>query len=221
MKKNYLLLFVCASMMFTSCGMGGSGIASGTGVSGGSAIAGSKNSTTSLLSSAGTGVLGTLMSTLLGNTTTTNSIVGTWVYSGPKIAFESENILAQLGSAVASAKLEQTLGTQLSRIGFTVGKTSMVFQQDGSCQMALGQRALPGTYTYNQKTGQMTVQGALGLTSITPYVSVVGNEMFIMFEADKLLSVMGAVSSVAKVSTLSSLLNSYKGLKLGWTMTKK
>ena len=71
MKKNYLLSFVCATLLFTSCGTGG-GIASGTG-STGAALAGSSNSTTSLLTSAGTGVLGTLMSTLLGNTTTTNS----------------------------------------------------------------------------------------------------------------------------------------------------
>lgn len=219
MKKNYLLSFVCATLLFTSCGTGG-GIATGTG-STGAALAGSSNSTTSLLTSAGTGVLGTLMSTLLGNTTTTNSIVGTWVYSGPKIAFESENILAQLGSTVASAKLEQTLGTQLQRIGFTNGKTSMAFDSNGSCQMSFGQRTLPGTYTYNQKTGQMTVQGALGLTTITPYVSVVGNEMYIMFEADKLLSVLGAVSSVAKVSTLTSILSSYNGLRLGWKMSKK
>lgn len=181
---------------------------------------GSNSTMTSTLSSTGTSVLGTLMTTLLGNTTSQKSIVGTWTYSKPKIAFESENILAQLGSTVASSKLESTLDSQLKKIGFTSGKTSFTFKSDGTCTLVLGSKTLTGTYSYNTSTGVMTVQGALGVTSISPYVSVMGNEMYMLFEADKLLSVMGAVSNVAKTNTLSNLLGNYNGLKLGWTMTR-
>ena len=212
-KLNAYLLVACASAVLSGCGLGttGSPIAGGT----------LNNTTTSTLSSTGTTVIGTLMSTLLGNTTSKNTIVGTWVYSKPKVAFESENILAQLGSAVASSKLESTLDKQLKKIGFTSGKTTFVFQNDGTCVVTMGTRSIPGTYTYNSKTGQMTIKGALGMSSVTPYVSVMGNEMYVMFEADKLLSVMGAVSSVAKTTTLSNLLGNYNGVKLGWTLVRK
>ncbi len=227
MKKiNAYVATFLASIVLSGCGMGtgGSTIATGTGsgttntINAGSA---SLNTLTSVLGSNGSTVLGTLMSTLLGNKTSQNSIVGNWVYSKPKVAFESENILAQLGSAVASSKLESTLDSQLKKIGFTAGKSSFTFQNDGSCTLSLSNRSLPGTYTYNSKTGQMTIKGALGVTSISPYVSVMGNEMYVMFDADKLLSVMGAVSSVAKTNVLSSLISNYNGVKLGWTFTRQ
>lgn len=214
-KKIILSVILGSSLIISGCSTMGS---SATGLLGGNTAA---NTTTSVLTSAGTSVVGTLLSTLLGNTTNKTSIVGTWTYSNPKIAFESQNILAQIGSSVASSKLEQTLGTQLGKIGFKAGVTSFTFANDGTCQLTIGQRNIAGTYSYNSTSGVMTVQGALGMTSIQPYVSVMGTEMYMLFDADKLLSVMGAVSNLAKNNTVSSLLTSYNGLKLGWTMVKK
>lgn len=215
MKKMYLMAtLVVAALMMNGCGsVGQSG---STGLLGGS----TGQSSSSALTSAGTGVLGTLLSTLLGSKTSQTSIVGTWTYSKPKIAFESENILAQLGSSVASSKLESTLETQLKKIGFTAGKTSFTFKSDGSCSLLIGSKSYTGTYSYNTSTGVMTIQGAFGVASISPYVSVMGNELYMLFEADKLLSVMGALGNATKTNALSSLLSSYNGLKLGWTMVR-
>lgn len=225
MKKNIILSAILgASIVLSGCGSAGTNGTTGSSLLGNAAglLSGATgNTTTSVLTSAGTSVVGTLLSTLLGNTTSTTSIVGTWTYSNPKIAFESQNILAQIGSSVASSKLESTLGTQLGKIGFKAGVTSFTFANDGTCQLTLGQRKLTGTYSYDAKSGVMTIQGALGLTTIQPYVSVMGTELYMLFDADKLLSVMGAVSNVAKSNVLSNLLTSYNGLKLGWTMTRK
>ena len=214
MKKNLILAgLLSTTMVLSSCMMGGN--------SNGTLLGGSASNTGSTLATAGTGVLGTLLSSVLGNTTTPNSIAGTWVYSGPKVTFKSENILAQMGSQVASAKIEQSLGNQLKNLGFQAGKSTLTFDSQGNCQMTRSGRNYPGTYTYNQSTGVMTIQGALGVASVSPYVSVMGNEMYVLFEADKLFSVMGTLSTAAKTSTLSSLLNNYNGLQLGWVMTRK
>ncbi len=225
MKKNiFLSAILGASLMLSGCGsVGTNGSATNSllGSAAGLLSGTTGNTTTSVLTSAGTSVVGTLLSTLLGNTTSKTTIVGTWTYQQPKIAFESQNILAQIGSSVASSKLDSTLGTQLEKIGFKSGITSFTFSNDGTCQLTLGKRQLAGTYSYDSKTGVMTIQGALGLTTISPYVSVMGNELYMLFDADKLLSVMGAVSNVAKSNVLSSLLTSYNGLKLGWTMVRK
>lgn len=213
MKKNFIIVSVLSlSIMLSSCGMTGGN----TGLLGGS----TGTNTGSALASAGTGVLGTLLTSLLGNTTTVNSIAGTWTYSAPKVAFESQNVLAQIGSSVASSKIESTLDSQLKKLGFQSGKTTITFGTDGSCQMIRNGKTFNGTYTYNQSAGQMTIQGALGVATITPYVSVMGNEMYMLFDSDKLLSVMGALSNVAKTTTLSNLLGNYNGLKLGWTMVR-
>ena len=215
MKKNLILAgLLSTTMVLSGCMMGG-------GNTNGTLLSDQTASTGSTLATAGTGILGTLLTSVLGNTTTVNSIAGTWVYSGPKVTFKSENILAQMGSQVASAKIEQTLGNQLKNLGFQAGKSTLTFDSQGNCQMTRSGRNYPGTYSYNQSTGVMTIQGALGVASVSPYVSVMGNEMYVLFEADKLFSVMGALSTAAKTSTLSSLLNNYNGLQLGWVMTRK
>lgn len=215
MKRNYFLAAtLCAALMLSSC--------FGSSASTGNLLSGTNTgTTTSVLTSAGTSVLGTLLTTLLGNKTTQNSIVGTWTYSAPKVAFESENILAKIGSSVASSKIESTLGNQLKKIGFQAGKTTLTFAKDGTCTMTRSGKTLNGTYSYDTNSGKMTIQGALGLASISLYVSVVGNEMYMLFDADKILSIMTSLSSATSAtSTFGNLLGNYSGLKLGWTMTR-
>lgn len=215
MKKNiFLASLLSATLVLSGCSM--------LGGNSGSLLGGSNSSSTgSTLASAGTGVLGTLLTSILGNTTSPNTIAGTWVYKAPKVTFKSESVLAQLGSSVASSKIESTLDSQLKKLGFQAGKTTLAFDSQGNCQMTRSGKTYTGTYTYDQSAGVMTIQGALGVATVSPYVSVVGNEMYMLFEADKLLSVMGALSTVAKTSTLSSLLSNYNGLQLGWTMARQ
>lgn len=214
MKKNiFTAAVISASLLLAGCGLGT------TGTTG--ALPSGNNTQTSVLTSAGTSVLGTIMSTLLGNTTTKNSIVGTWTYSSPKIAFESQNILAQIGSSVASSKIESVLGNQLKKLGFQAGKTTLTFNNDGTCTLVRSGKSIPGNYTYDSSSSQMTITGAFGVTSVKPTVSVMGNELYMMFEADKLMSIMNTMASATSyTSTLSSLLGNYNGLKLGMTMTK-
>lgn len=199
---------VAASLTIASCGLLGT--------------SGNTTSTTSsdVLQQAGTDILGTVLGSLLGNTTSKQSLTGTWTYSGPKLVFESENILSQLGGQVVSSNLEQKLGTQLEKMGFKAGKSTLVLNNDGSCSLALGNKALPGTYTYDAGTNKMTLNGVLGVGQMTCTVSVQGNQLYMLFDADKLLSVASALGSSKSTSTLGSLLSSYSGLKLGWAMTR-
>lgn len=226
MKKiNVFAAIVGAALFVTSCGLGSTQTSTSTAQTNttaqgvGQGLAG--NLLTSVVGQGGQNVVGTLLGSLFGNMTSQNSIVGTWTYSQPKVTFKSESILAQVGSSIASSKIEQTLGTQLQKLGFQAGKTTMTFQSDGTCQMTRSGKTLPGTYSYDRQSGVMTISGTFGAMKVTPYVSVMGNEMYMLFEADKLLSVMGAISSVAKTSVLTNLLGNYNGLQLGWTMTRK
>lgn len=225
-------IFTIAALVFAAFSLSGCGFGSGSNAaSTGSGILGSvlggaaTNNNGSVLSSVlggsgnGSGVLGTVLTNLLGNTTTAKSIVGTWTYSSPKVVFESENVLAQIGSSVASSSIEKQLNSQLSKMGFKQGVSSMTFNSDGTCTLSLSNKTMNGTYTYNSSTNVMTVKGAFGVASISPTVSVVGNEMYMVFEADKLLNVFSSVvGNVA--SNLSGILSKYNGLKLGWTMVR-
>jgi hypothetical protein len=205
-KLRSFAAIVAASLTLASCGLGTTGNTT-------------SNTTNQVLTQTGTDLLGTLLGTLLGNTTTQQSLAGTWTYYGPKVVFESENILSQLGGQVVSNNLESKLGTQLQKLGFTAGKSTLVLNTDNSCTLALGTKAWPGTYVYDASSNKMTLTGVLGMAQMTCTVSVQGNQLYMLFDADKLLAVATSLSSKS-ANTLSSLLGSYSGLKLGWIMTR-
>ena len=83
---------IAVTLSLASCGLGTTGNATTSNTS--AALAGSLLGGS--LQQSGTGLLGTLLTSLLGNTTSQQSLVGTWVYEGPKVVFESENILSEI-----------------------------------------------------------------------------------------------------------------------------
>ena len=113
---------VAASLTLASCGFGTTGqTANGTGTAAqtdalGSILGGAAGQ-------AGAGILGTILGNILGGTTTQQSLVGSWTYAGPKLVFESENVLSQIGGQVLSNNIEQKLGTYLEKMGFKAGKS--------------------------------------------------------------------------------------------------
>ena len=179
------------------------------------AIAGNTSQTT-------TDLLGRVLSYLLnGNTTSKESIIGTWKYSSPKVIFESENILAKVGSDIASEKVEKTLGDQLERVGFSLGKTALTFNADNTCSFTFGSRTYPGTYKYDNSTNRITITHAFGVGNVKCTACKNGNELYLLFDSDKILTLINALGkSTISNTSAASILNSYKGLKLGWSMTK-
>ena len=176
------------------------------------------SSTGGSLASTGVSVLGNLLSSVLGSKTTTTSLYGTWTYTQPSVKFESENVLSKIGGTVMSNKIESALQKQLTNIGFTSGKSTITFKQDGTFTMTLSKKSYSGTYTYNSSTNTMTLKGAFGLASLSCTTTVSMGKLYMLFDADKLFSAIAKVGSLSK--TLSGLLGSYNGMKMGWEMTK-
>ena len=219
MKKLIPAALIAASLTLASCGLGTTGqttqqtTTDATAAVLGGILAGGS------LQQAGTNVLGTILGNILGGTTNQKTIQGTWTYYGPKLVFESENVLSQIGGQVLSNNLEQKLGTYLEKMGFKAGKSTLTLGSDGNCSLVLGSKTLPGTYTYDASSNKMTLTGVFGVGQMTCTVSVQNGQLLMLFDADKLLSVATAVGSKSS-SSIGSLLSSYSGLKLGWAMTK-
>ncbi|MCR5850988.1 MAG: DUF4923 family protein [Bacteroidaceae bacterium] len=207
-KLRSFAAIVAVSLTLVSCGFGTTGTTGTT-----------TNDSNAALQQAGADILGTVLSSILGNTTSQQSLVGAWTYSGPKVVFESENILSQLGGQVISSNFESKLGTQLSKMGFSAGKSVFTLNNDGTCTLTLGSKTLDGTYAYDASSHKLTLTDVLGLGQMTCTASVQTGQLMMLFEADKLLAVATSISSKS-TSSLSSLLQSYTGLKLGWAMSK-
>lgn len=230
MKKGIIVAMSMVTMCLSlaSCGMGNKGSMASTNL-GGNAVTGSNagsNLTGGLLGSTltgstGSGVLGNVLSSLLGNKISESSLVGTWTYSAPKVVFESESVLAKLGGAVASNKVESTLSKYLKKMGMTAGKSQLTLNSDKTCTFTNNGKTINGTYAYDTSNSKLTITGALGVSNITCTATVSGNELHLLFDADKLLSIMtGLGSSISSTSSISSLLSNYNGMKVGWTMSK-
>jgi len=232
MKKFILSLAVMAgTLTLASCG--GTGTSNSVLGSVGSALlqgALTNSATTSTTSSTtttstSTSLLGSLLSNVLGSssTLTQSSLVGTWKYTGASCVFESENLLAKAGGAVASNQIESKINTQLAKVGIKEGTCSFTFNSDGTYSATIGTRSISGNYTLDSsnKTIKMTYLGGLG--SMTPHVSKTGSNLSLLIESDKLLTLLkgaSALSGSSSLSTISSLLGNYDGLYLGLQLSK-
>lgn len=220
MKKNiFCAACMAAFLCFNSCSTGGSygtGTTSDTGAAAGAVLGGILSNDGS-----GTSVLGSLLDGLLGGRLTQRNLIGTWTYQAPKVAFESENMLAKAGGALVANKIENKLNTYFSKVGIKQGVTTFVFKEDGTYQiLTKGKTINTGTYTLNANAKTINMTGMLGLANINCSIGSSGNYVYLMFGADKLLNGASSVAAAIGTGTLSSILGNYDGMKLGFTLGK-
>ncbi len=164
------------------------------------------------------GIVNSLIST---DKVETTDIVGTWKVSGPGIVFKSENLLQKAGGTAAEAAIEGKLLTYYQRFGLT--DIVMTFDGTENFTMTLKNgRTISGTVTKGTKDGTMVFNfSALGtskLSKVTAYVSK-GTQLSITFDISKLSNIIASVAKLSgngTVSSVSSLLSSYKGIYAGF-----
>ncbi len=229
MKKVTLSLALMAgSVLLTGCGSSSSVLgtvgsavlnnALGTGTSS------SSSSTSSSLSSTGS-LLGNILGNVLGGSSSISQsdLIGTWNYKGADCVFESENLLAKAGGAVAASKIESQLDTQLSKVGIKAGSCSYTFNKDNTFTATIGGRTLNGTYTLNSSDKTMKMSYLAGLASFNCNVVKSGNTISLLMDSDKMLTLLKGASALTKntsIGTLTSLLSNYSGMKIGMKMSK-
>jgi hypothetical protein len=88
----------------------------------------------------------------------------------------------------------------------------------------MGDRAIAGTYEFDQTTGKLTVTGTVGLVKTEGYVVKNSDgSISVLYDADKLLDLVNMISaktSNTSIKTISSLLGSYDGIKVGMNLAK-
>lgn len=219
MKKNIFKIgAISATFIFISCG---APITSNSTVSNNNT-----NSTTSKGAQIGSSLLNSVLGSIINATTTFTQadLVGTWNYKSSDCKFESENFLKQAGGEIAASTIESKANDIFSKIGIKPGVFGMTFNTDGSYSMNFGSKKITGTYTFDEKNCKLTLIGMFGLTKNEVALTYSGkNNISILFDADKILKVISSLGSVTNnttVSSITSLLSSYDGVKLGFEMTK-
>jgi len=168
-------------------------------------------------------ILSGVAKAVVGNkATTASSIIGTWTYSGPECQFESENLLAKAGGEMAAKEVEEKMIAVYNKVG--MNNIRYTFNEDGTYSYQMKKRTVTGSYVFDDAAKTITMTGKLGLKTVA-YVTVTGNDMSMVFKADKLMSILktitGAASKVnSTAATINSVAEAYDDLMLGFELKK-
>lgn len=222
MKKNILTLFIAGtSLLFTGCMSSSSALSSWGGQQ--QTVPSTPTGASQNYGGLGSG-LEKLLGSLLGNTTLSQKdIIGTWHYSSADCVFESENFLMKAGGEVAAAKVEEKINATLTKLGLTGEQITFTFNTDNTYTASIKGRVIQGTYALDVANKKLTLTYLNGLGTITPQIAKTGNKMSLLYDADKLLKFLTTISAVSNNSTLkslSTLLESYDGMLIGWELQK-
>ena len=215
MRKPIIMAALLSTLLLSSCGTTSLGT-QGTGL-----LSGANAGTTGGAASA----LGSVLTNLLGGSSavTASDLQGTWTYRKADCVFETQNLLLKAGGEMAAAKIESQLESQLGKVGITPGACSFTFNSDGTYVATIGQYNLTGNYTLNTKSNTLTMTYLAGIGRISPKVVKTGASISLLFEGDKLLSMVqkvGKLTSNSTVNSLSTLINSYDGMLVGMQLSK-
>lgn len=172
---------------------------------------------------------------------TEKDIVGTWNYNGIACTLESEDMVAQIGAKIVTAKVEDKANEYLKKVGVENGTTTFEFAEGGKCVLRVGEKQFPGVYTLSEDGKNIVFSFLLGQVSLTSEVELGANGLVVDFDADKVLEILKRIGAAANdyaknqqgqqgqsaqqstanmVATLSALLEGYNGMRLGTRLTR-
>lgn len=187
---------------------------------------GSDQSDDSSSSTALSGLKGVVEGLITKSDLSESDLVGSWEYSAPAVAFESDNFLQEAGGAAASGIITDKLAPYYEKAGIT--DLTATFNDDGSFSFQLRRLTLSGTYEKDtaSETGDFNFNfkaaGKIPVGNFKAHVEKVGTKLTITFDVSKLITLVNTIANVSGQSTLksvASVLNSYEGMNCGFELT--
>ena len=165
-------------------------------------------------------MLGNIFSSVIGlDKLTQKSIIKTWKYNGPGVAFTSENLLAKAGGEIAANKIEESLSEHYNKLGMSASNTYIEFKEDGTFAAKIKGKSWNGTYTFSESNGQLQLHGLL--LNLNGYLKKETNGISLLFESKKLLTLiqtMSAFSGSQQASAIGEIAKNYDGVRLGFDL---
>ena len=163
-----------------------------------------------------------------GKAVTFENLQGTWMYVNPALQLEGDNALKNVAGSLAATEAEKKMKEYCAKVGIVEGVFNYVFNSDSTFTSALKRGSLKGTYSVSPEDKTVTLRYTVGnkkLTdsTLTAHVVLSGNELTLLFNADKLLKFLSTVSSISSNTTLKAinkLASEYDGMMLGFDLKK-
>lgn len=157
-----------------------------------------------------------------------SSLVGTWTYESPAVAFKSDNALNKIGGAAASATIEKKLEPYYRTLG--LNRMAMVVEAEGDSiynfALQLGKLPVKGTLSKDGDEGMLTfnfaASGLLKLGSLSAKAETdATGKLSLTFDATRFMEIISKIAGATGNATLKSvtkLLDGYDGLYIGAKM---
>ena len=158
-------------------------------------------------------------------TTLPVDVKGTWTYSGTAVKFESDDLLKSTAASLAASQVEEKLDQYVAKVGIKPGTFSFTFKEDNTFTATVKGKPFNGTYTLSEdyKTLSLQFGKTIGLKPFNAAVSATSGQLDLLFQADKLLELLGKLTASSSNSTLKAIggiVNQYDGMKLGLELKK-
>ena len=154
-----------------------------------------------------------------GKAVTFENLQGTWMYVNPALQLEGDNALKNVAGSLAATEAEKKMKEYCAKVGIVEGVFNYVFNSDSTFTSALKRGSLNKTVTLRYTVGNKK----LTVSTLTAHVVLSGNELTLLFNADKLLKFLSTVSSISSNTTLKAinkLASEYDGMMLGFDLKK-
>ena len=153
---------------------------------------------------------------------TVADMTGDWTSTGPAVCFQGEGFLKKAGGVAAAAAIETKLAPYYEQYGLT--NATLTVTEDGKFTLNCKMLKMSGTITPKAGGDKGVFEfnfTALGmkLATVTTYVQKTSSSMDVMFDATKLKNLLSAVAQftgIKTVQTITSILDSYEGLCVGF-----
>ena len=163
-----------------------------------------------------------------GKAVTFENLQGTWMYVNPALQLEGDNALKNVAGSLAATEAEKKMKEYCAKVGIVEGVFNYVFNSDSTFTSALKRGSLKGTYSVSPEDKTVTLRDTVGnkkltVSTLTAHVVLSGNELTLLFNADKLLKFLSTVSSISSNTTLKAinkLASEYDGMMLGFDLKK-
>lgn len=163
-----------------------------------------------------------------GNAVTFENLQGTWMYVNPALQLEGDNALKNVAGSLAATEAEKKMKEYCAKVGIVEGVFNYVFNSDSTFTSALKRGSLKGTYSVSPEDKTVTLRYTvdnkkLTVSTLTAHVVLSGNELTLLFNADKLLKFLSTVSSISSnttLKTINKLASEYDGMMLGFDLKK-
>ena len=151
-----------------------------------------------------------------------HTVAGTWQYESPSVQAQGASVLGKLGKPIAKSKLTGKLNKAYKKLKIKKRWTSLRLDTDGIWIMTVAGKDIKGKYDYDPDRGTITLRWHL--MSVTAEVERKGKHLHLLFDADRLLTLMRLLSGISSSDTLKALAflsENYNDVKVGFRLKRK